>query len=178
LRAPYAEPPVVEGSVYDLMGVAINGAQVVVASRPLTGGAWRNERSVATNAQGEFRVRLAGGVSREVRFTSGDSERSVKLLVAAPIRLRAHRLRAGDGRTITFSGTVPGSERTRIRVNLQTWAGRWVPFRTATLKSGQFSARYRFASPTRFRFRAVIRSHPAFPYAGGRSPTVDIPIRL
>jgi hypothetical protein len=66
-------------------------------------------------------------------------------------------------------------------VELQARAGRkWVPFRTATVSKGHFSARYTFTNTSttqHYRFRAVVRKDPNFPYAAGTSRTVKVLVR-
>jgi hypothetical protein len=104
----------------------------------------------------------------------------VKVVVAAPVRLSTDRKSTRNGRSVKFLGRVPGAGGARARVELQAWAGRWIPFKTAALKNGRFSASYRFTktfTTVRYRFRAVIHDDPAFPYAAGRSAVVKVLVR-
>ena len=100
----------------------------------------------------------------------------MKVIVAAPVRLTTDRKSTRNGRAVKFRGSVPGAGGARTRVELQAWAnGKWIPFKTADLKRGKFSASYRFTrtfSAMQDRFRAVIHADPDFPYAAGTSPVV------
>lgn len=168
------------GTVRTPSGAALAGGKVAVSARPLRGGAWSAPTFVTAGANGRFAFTLPRGPSREVRLGYGESTQSVKLIVSAPVRLKTDRKATRNGRSVRFEGTVPGAERARTRVELQAWAGRWVPFATAALKKGRFSASYRFRSTyatTRYRFRAVVHGDDDFPYAGGTSPEVEVVVR-
>lgn len=167
------------GRVFGTTG-AVSGGRVLVTTRPLRGDAWTPLSVVTTGRDGRFSVSLPRGPSREVRVSYGASVQTIKLIVAAPVRLTTNRRSTRNGRSIRFSGTVPGTEGARTRVELQAWAGRWVPFKSAALRNGRFSASYRFTSTyakTRYRFRAVIHDDDDFPYAGGTSPEVEVVVR-
>jgi hypothetical protein len=172
IHARYSKPPLVRGTVRALDGAAIGGARLSVSGLP-TG--------VTTDVKGRFSVRLPRGVSREVRFSYGDSVQSVKVIVAAPVRLATDRKSTRNGRAIKFTGSVPGAGKARTRVELQAWAnGKWIPFKTADLRNGRFGASYRFTrtfATSRYRFRAVIHDDPDFPYATGRSAVVNVLVR-
>jgi hypothetical protein len=171
IRASYASPPAVRGTVKTAAGAGIAGAVVSVGTA----------QTVKTDAKGRFSVKLARGVSREVRFSYGDSVQTVKVIVAAPVRLTVDRKSTRNGRRVAFSGTVPGAGASRTLVELQARAGnRWVPFKTAALRDERFRATYRFTqtfSAQRYSFRAVIHDDPDFPYAAGRSGVVRVTVR-
>ena len=122
---------------------------------------------VVTDAQGRFSVRLPKGPSRTVSFAYGDSVQTVKVVVAAPIRMKVSPTKTRNGRSVRFRGSVPQAGKARTRVELQAWAnGKWVPFKTVALRIGRFTAGYRFMrtfNAQRYRFRAVIQSDPDFP---------------
>lgn len=171
LRATYDSPPRITGWVRSDGGAAVAGAHVAVTGT----------RGVVTDAKGRFSVRLPKGPSRTVRFAYGDSVQTVKVIVAAPVRLRTSRTSTRNGRSIRFTGSVPGAGGASTRVELQAWArGRWIPFKTVALKRGTFGASYRFMrtfTKQRYRFRAVIHEDPDFPYAAGRSAEVRVVVR-
>jgi hypothetical protein len=131
--------------------------------------------------RGRFSVRLASGPSREVRFSFGDSVQAVKVIVAAPVRLKANRKSTRNGRSVTFTGSVPQAGDARTQVELQAQShGRWVPFKTAVLRNGRFRASYRFTrtfTAQRYSFRAVVHDDPDFPYAAGKSAVVKVLVR-
>ncbi len=93
-----------------------------------------------TDAKGRFSVKLGKGVSREVRISYGDSVQTVKVIVAAPVRLKTDKKSTRNGRSITFTGSVPGAGNARTRVELQALANRkWVPFKSVALRNGRFT---------------------------------------
>ena len=176
-RVRYA-PATIKGVLNAVGGGAVAGGRIEVATRPLRGGSW-SPKSVATaDRNGRFSFALPAGPSREVRVSSGGSSTTIRLVVRAPIRLKRDPTRVRNGRTVTFSGSVPGAESASTRVELQARAGRrWVPFKTTPLRNGRFNASYRFTSTyqrTRYRFRAVVHESGDFPYASGKSPTVSV----
>ena len=147
LRARYSKPPTVRGTLKSLEGTPIGTARVAVSG---TSG-------VVTDAQGRFSVRLPKGPSRTVSFAYGDSVQTVKVVVAAPIRMKVSPTKTRNGRSVRFRGSVPQAGKARTRVELQAWAnGKWVPFKTVALRNGRFTAGYRFMrtfNAQRYRFR-------------------------
>ena len=113
-----------------------------------------------------------------MRISYGDSVQTVKVIVAAPVRLKTDKKSTRNGRSITFTGSVPGAGNARTRVELQALANRkWVPFKSVALRNGRFRARYRFQrtfSTQRYSFRAVAYDGPGFPYATGESSLVKV----
>ena len=117
-----------------------------------------------------------------MRLTYGASTVTLHLVVRAPVRLAVDTRATRNGRTIHFTGRIPGAPATAgTRVELQAWAdGEWIPFKTAPLKHGRFSASYRFTrtfSVNRYRFRAVVHKDPALPYVAGTSNVVKVLVR-
>ena len=115
-----------------------------------------------------------------MRISYGDSVQTLKVVVAAPIRFKTNRTSTRNGRSITFTGSVPGAGKARTRVELQALAnGKWIPFKTAGLRGGKFKASYRFTRTfftQRYAFRAVIHETPGFPYAAGISAQVKVTV--
>ncbi len=183
----YENPPTVSGTVRDGAGAAMPGVPVRLDTRLLLpDAAFATFKTVATDKNGNFSVRLPSGPSREIQATATvDGAASVGVLrvsVAAPVRLRANRTSTRNHRSVTFTGTVPGTPKgARTRVDLQAFGGgHWLTFASPTLKNGKFSASYRFTrtfSAATYRFRAVLRSDEDFPYAAGRSREVRIRVR-
>jgi hypothetical protein len=178
-RISYA-PAKVGGIVRDVDGFPLAGVDVG-ARTCVTGGVCRSLPATRTNGQGRFTVAVPRGPSREVRLAYGTSEQVVRLTVAAPIQLSTDRPVTRNGRTIRFRGRIPEAGDSRAHVTLQAWArGKWMPFRTVALKSGRFSARYRFKGTfqtTRYRFRAVVGDEPDLPFAAGRSKVISVLVR-
>ena len=184
----YAAPPTITGVVRDATGAVVPGVTVRIDTKLLVGGAtFAPLKSITTDKNGAFAVRLPRGPSREIQATalSGDSA-SVAVLrasVAAPLRLTSNRKSTRNHRSIRFTGSVPGTPKgARTRIDLQALGGggRWLTFASPTLKNGKFGGSYRFTrtfSPSTYRFRALLRSDPAFPYAAGKSREVRVRVR-
>jgi hypothetical protein len=180
-RARYGARAAIEGSLVDFEGLPIAGAQIEVASRPLMrDGAFSVAGPVLTDGSGRFIVPVPIGPSRTFRLRYAASEVSGDVIVPAPVKLRASPKRTRNGKSVRFTGTIPGTD-AGTRVELQARAGRrWVPFRTATFAKGRFSARYRFTNTRttqRYSFRAVVRKDPNFPYAAATSRIVKVVVR-
>jgi hypothetical protein len=186
LTGRYAAPPTITGTVRDTAGAAMAGTSVQVDTRPLVaGGDFAPVKTIQTDKNGEFAYRLPRGTSREIRATAttGDSASvaTLRVTVAAPVKLKTNRTSTRNKRSIKFTGSVPGAPKdARARVDLQAWAGRWVTFASATVRNGTFASSYKFTqtfSPTTYRFRAVLPADPDFPYAAGKSREVHVRVR-
>ena len=135
-----------------------------------------------TDASGRFTWKVSRGPSREIKFTATSpgsfSSATLQSSVKAPIELKTNRTRTRNGQKVRFTGTIADAPPdSRTRVDLQAWAGRWVPFADATVRRGRFSAKYTFKRtyrPTSYRFRAVLRDDPNFPYAAATSKEVRV----
>jgi hypothetical protein len=181
VRAKYGARSVIDGALTDFAGTPVAAAQIEVASRlRMRGSDFAPMATVVTDAAGRFSVPVEPGPSRVFRFRYALSEASSDLVIPAPVKLATTPKATRNGRSIRFTGRVPGTGAT-TRVELQAQAGsKWIPFRTVTLRKGRFSARYRFTKTrrtTRYRFRAVIHADANFPYTAGRSPVVKVLVR-
>lgn len=180
-RIAYGATRRLEGVVTDLDGAPIPGTTVQVASRD-RGPAARfvTVATPVTDARGRFTVPISTGPSRTFQVRYADSEATAEVVVRAPLRLRATPTATQNGKSVRFVGSIPGVRNAGVRVELQAWAGRWVPFRTASVRNGRFSARYRFTRTTvktRYRVRAVVRADPDLPYAAGTSKVLKVLVR-
>jgi hypothetical protein len=181
VKAKFGARVVLEGTLVDLGEAPIAAAQVDVASRPLLpNSVFVQAGSVLTDAAGHFTVPIPLGPSRVFRLRYASSETRAQVVIPAPVRLKVSPSATRNGKSIRFKGSIPGTD-AGTRVELQARAGRkWVPFRTAMVSKGHFSARYKFTNTNttqRYRFRAVVRKDPNFPYAAGTSPTVKVLVR-
>jgi hypothetical protein len=178
-RAKY-EAISITGIVRERDGFPIGRGAVGAATR-VAGGDWRPLAATSTDANGRFKIAVPKGPSREVRVSYLGATQTVRIDVAAPLRLSTDRKRVRNGQTVRFRGHVAQAGTARTRVTLQAWArGKWMPFRTVALRNGRFSARYRFSgtyATARYRFRAVIRNDPGFVFAAGSSPAVEVVVR-
>ncbi len=182
VRARYGQTGTIDGRLLDTSGAPIAGGAVEVAVRDT--GRSSNfvlAAPVVTDSAGRFSVRLPKGPSRIVRLRYGVSEVIAQIVTAAPVRLKPTPTSTRNGRIVRFGGRVLGTTASGPLVELQAWADRkWIPFKTARLVKGRFTARYRFTnttSTTRYQFRAVVRAHPDLPYAAGRSAVVKVLVR-
>ena len=165
----------------DLEGFPLAGVDIAATTCAAVGACQYLVPAFEPTRTGDSWSTIPRGPSREIRLTYGDAEQTVKLIVAAPIRLSSDRKVTRNGRTITFRGRIPEAGAARARVTLQAWArGKWMPFRTVELKNERFSARYRFSgtfATTRYRFRAVVASAPDLPFAAAASGVLSILVR-
>jgi hypothetical protein len=188
IESRYSAPPTITGVVRDTAGTPLSGVTVRIDTKLLTRDARSSPlKTLTTDKSGAFSLRLPRGPSREIQATAltGDAV-SVAVLrtrVAAPLRLTTNHRSTRNHRTITFTGSVPGVGKTaRTRIDLQALGGggRWLTFTTATLKNGRFRGKYTFTrtfTPTTYRFRALLRSDPTFPYAAGTSREIRVRVR-
>jgi hypothetical protein len=181
VRSKYGGRAVIEGTLADFGEAPLASAQIEVASRPLMRNAvFAPTAPAVTDANGHFTVAVPPGTSRTLRLRYASSEVSAEVVIPAPVKLKVSPGKTRNGKSVRFRGSIPGTD-AGTRVELQARSGRrWVPFRTATLTNGRFSARYKFTSTTRtqrYKFRAVVRKDPNFPYAAGHSPAVSVLVR-
>jgi hypothetical protein len=149
--------------------------------------------SLRTDRNGRFRWTLPKGVSsRSIRLTYHQrvndttpvATATLKLKVAASVRLKLSRKAVRRGQSITLTGSVVGRPISSVGKLLELQArnrgGRWITFRTVrTRKSGAFKATYRFRNggPARFEMRARARKSADYPYETGSSAIRRIRVR-
>jgi hypothetical protein len=171
----------VVGRLADASGGAVAGARICLATRTRMPAAV--ERVVATpttGPNGQFRIRVPSGPSRELRvahWPSAESalERFLDLRVRARpgLRIRPDR-RLQNGERAHFRVRLPGPRAGRRRVVLQAHAnGRWIPVRNGrTDRLGSWRTSYRFRATTgarTYRFRALVPRQRGYPYLSGAS---------
>jgi hypothetical protein len=165
------------GQVIDLVETFARGARHAVRHTPAT-----------TDAEGEFRLRLAAGPSRTVgvefagtRLLTRATGRSLRLRVRAGVHLRVSttRVRVG-GAPVVFKGRVVHPESripaTGLPVELEFRLPgmAWAEFRTLqTDSAGHFAYPYSFSdddsSGVRFLFRAFVPATGNWPFAPATS---------
>jgi hypothetical protein len=119
-------------------------------------------------------------------YTHDDAEAAsatLTLNVRAAVRLTVNPRRVRNGTLATFSGRLlggPGRLGTQVTI-YALGRRRAIPVETVSAdRRGRFRYRYRFGAiggPTRFRFQAVVKPQPGYPYARGASPAVDVAAR-
>ena len=93
--------------------------------------------------------------------------------------MRATQRRVRPGGRVRFRGRLKGGyvPRRGVLVVLQGHQRGfgWRTFKTVRARKGRFKGSYRFVRAAgRFRFRAVVREQPAYPWATGRSRPVTV----
>jgi hypothetical protein len=188
----YNASPTIEGRLTTADGKPI-GAAILEAtaevSRP--GSEPAALGTVATDAQGRFAIPVPRGSSRELHIgyrahTFDEQEAAsatLTLNVRAGVRLDISPKHVRNGTTATFSGRLlggPGRFGTQVTIYALT-AKRPIPVETVPAdQRGRFRYRYRFSSISGrggFRFQAVVKRQPTYPYALGRSQTVNVRAR-
>jgi hypothetical protein len=188
----YGQATYVRGRLTNEHGLPIGGAVIRVASRVLTGDrGFRELPPVSTGPDGGFAYRAPRGPSRQIRLTytpfAEDTQPAVTKLVRlktrAGLRMRANRRRVGPGGRVVFRGRLRGGHvpRRGVLVVLQGHQRGfgWRTFKTVRARRGRFVGSYRFvrAASGTFRFRAVVREQPTYPWATGRSRPVTVRLR-
>jgi 5-hydroxyisourate hydrolase-like protein (transthyretin family) len=149
----------------------------------------RKAKSLRTDSNGRFEYKTNPGPSRLVRLayrrTSADStyafSHDVKVKTRAGLTLHTNRTRLRNGQSLRFSGTVRGLEQRKVLEVQVRQRGQWDTIASVRSNSkGRWSWRYRFKrtfDPTRYSFRARVRTEAGFPYATGHSRTRSVSVR-
>ena len=192
----YGKSSSLVGRLSAARGPAAAGQPVVVVERFDAGSEpGVRRRTVRTDRDGRFELRLPPGPSRHVVAGYGGSPRYIGsaarpdyLVVSGRATLKVSRHRVRPGGRVRFSGSV-GTAGTRLPaagkiVELQARERGERRFRTVrqatrTDSRGRFSTSYRFGRfyrrTTRFQFRLKARGETGWPYA---APTISRPRRL
>jgi hypothetical protein len=182
---PYGTATYVRGRLTNEAGAPITGAVIRVATRVLIGDrGFREQRPISTGPDGGYAYRAPRGPSRQILLTytpfAGDLQPAVTKLVRlktrAGLRMRASKRRVPPGGRVVFRGRLKGGHVPRRGVIVvlqgkQRGFG-WRTFKTVRARRGRFTGAYRFVrapAGTTFRFRAVVREQPTYPWAAGRS---------
>lgn len=154
----------------------------------IQGAQFRLIKQIRTGKHGGFSYRAPSGPSRRLLFVfpggRGVAGRlaSVDVHVQAKLPIRADRKQLRNGEAVTLSGRLRGGHipPSGALLELQVYTrGSWRPFATPrTDAKGRWSYAYRFETVTgtaRFRFRAVLRKQPTYPFtAKSRRVTVTV----
>jgi hypothetical protein len=190
----FNQRPKLDGQVTTPNGQPIKGAFVRVTIRRDARNSPAFDRdSLKTDSRGRFRWTLPKGVSsrsiklayhQRVNDTKPVASTTLRLRVAAGVRLALSRKTVRRGQTVKLTGTVLGRPVPTggkvIELQARNAGGRWITFRTVrSRRSGTFKASYRFrnAGPARFQMRARARKSGDYPYATGSSPVRRISVR-
>lgn len=192
LRVRYGKPVTVSGQLLTPPGLPIDSARLDVITVNRTPGARPVRRpTVITDREGGFRVRLPAGPSRTVRIgyraflddLDYAQTTEVDLRVVTAVALRAAPSRLRNRRSVTFRGRVagaPSGSRKVVEMQVRQPGDRWLTFGTTRLRGGTFAYRYRFTRtfrPTKYRFRAIVRTDGGWPYETGTSNATLVRVR-
>jgi hypothetical protein len=149
----------------------------------------RKVSSRTTDAKGQFEYRTSPGPSRLVRFgydrTTADLTytftHDVKVKTKAGLTLHTSRSQLRNGQTVRFHGTIRGNRQRKVlEVQVRKPDG-WDTIASVRSNSeGRWNWRYRFRrtfEPTRYAFRARVRTESGFPYATGHSRQLIVSVR-
>ncbi|HWT94623.1 MAG TPA: carboxypeptidase-like regulatory domain-containing protein, partial [Solirubrobacteraceae bacterium] len=194
-RVAYGKKATIRGTLADESGRPVAGATLTVTSRVRrTGAKPQRKAPVTTNARGEFTLTVPKGPSRDLTFgyraftaaTDLTATKTVTVLVASKLTLKATPRRLRNRQRVRFSGTVQGKPTAKHGplVDLQVLVdGTWRSFLKGAVRAdrnGRFTASYRFLRTTRpatYTFRAVARQDSAYPYVANASPRITVRVR-
>jgi hypothetical protein len=186
----YGSRATLRGVLRDAAGDPIPNAVVdVLLQTERENSQLRKATSRTTDANGRFQYRTNPGPSRLVRFgygrTSANSTYSfthdVKVKTKAGITLHVSRSRLRNGQSLRFHGTIRGNRQRKVLEVQVRKPGGWDTI--ASVRSdtkGRWTWRYRFSrtyEPTRYAFRARVRTESGFPYATGHSRQRTVTVR-
>ncbi len=189
LTRPWGKRETITGSLTAPGGAPIAGASIGLTATPAYAGAKTlTIASPRTGPDGRFTVGLAPGESsRTLRLTYSAyigapvvATRTLTLGVRAGLTLSIAPRVTSAGRSIFFSGTLHGApipEGGKQLVLEASSGGEWVEFRTITTNAkGHFHASYRFKfpGPITYKFRALSRHEPDFPFLEASSNVVGV----
>ncbi len=149
----------------------------------------RKVTSRTTDANGRFEYSTNPGPSRLVRFAygrnSGDSSyvfaHDVRVKTKAGLTFHVNRNQLRNGQNVHFYGTIRGNKQRKVLEVQVRKPGGWDTIASVRSDSkGRWSWRYRFKrtyEPTRYTFRARVRTESGFPYATGHSRSRSVRVR-
>lgn len=193
-KVRYGQRPVLRGQLTTRDGRPVRDAAIRVGIVQEHRSAQRVEhQALRTDAAGGFRWRMPKGIgSRRITLTYYErvagtvpaASATLRLRVAAAVRMTLDRRTARQGQTVRLRGRLVGRPLPKVGSVVELQArnpGRkWITFRTVRAKrSGRFAAGYRFRmpGPAVFEMRARVRRSGDYPYDTGVSPHRRITVR-
>lgn len=193
-KVRYGQRPVLRGQLTTSDGRPVRDAAIRVGVVQEHRSAQRVEHEgLRTDAAGGFRWRMPKGVgSRRITLayyehvagTVPATSVTMRLQVAAAVRMTLDRRTARQGQTVRLRGSLVGRPLPKVGSVVELQArnpGRkWITFRTVRAnRAGRFAAGYRFRmpGPAVFEMRARVRKSGDYPYTTGVSPHRRIVVR-
>lgn len=182
IRARFDRPTLVTGRLLDPVGKPLPGATLTVASAlNVPGAEERPTETAVTDASGRFRLEIPAGPSRRVILRAGTSEWSLRLVVPAPLRLLASRMRLRNKQKLMLTAYLLGARvpRRSAEVAFQVLIGhQWRTFATRPIdRRGRAQIAHRFRVTYQrltYRFRAIVVRRQTFPFENATSPPVAV----
>jgi hypothetical protein len=186
----YGSRATLRGVLRDAAGQPMPNTQLDVVMRTDRKNSWlRKVATRTTDSNGRFEYKTPSGPSRLVRFgygaTSAGSSytftHDVKVNVRSGVRMSRSRKSLRNGQRLRLYGTIQGiKQRKVVEIQVRKAEG-WDTIASVRSNSkGRWSWRYRFErtyKPTRYQFRARVRTDEGFPYATGYSPSRSVRVR-
>ncbi len=186
----YGSRATLRGVLRDPAGNPLPNAVVdVILTTERRNSRLRKVASRTTDANGRFEYKTTPGPSRLVRFAYGrnlsDSTytftHDVMVKTKAGLTLHTNRSHLRNGQSVRFHGTIRGNKQRKVLEVQVRKPGGWDTIASVRSDStGRWSWRYRFKrtyAPTRYKFRARVRTESGFPYATGHSRTRSVTVR-
>jgi len=170
-------------------GMPVDSATTCVDAKPVTDPQLETLAKVDTDEEGEYRIPLPAGPSRNLvavvrqgHRESWSDQALTRVRVKPQLKIKRKRIRAGQ--MLHFTGKIPGPHADRVTVVLQAKVGKgWQAFRYyRTGRQGRYHLKYRprasgLTRPTKFVVRAIVPRQSGYPYQQGSSTWRTIVIR-
>ena len=184
---------VLHGSLRTRSGAPVAHARLTVASTDLGAAGRRTvrKRTVTTDRNGRFTVRLRRDGAQQVAITYSPRPGLVTASTSATVRTRlamtlaASRAVLSKGEGLVLRGRLRGAGPSAAGavVSIESIVnGKWAPVGVARAHAGgRWSWRYRFMHLRRdtiFAFRAVVRHAPGWPWPTKRTRHVDVRVNV
>lgn len=186
----YGSRATLRGVLRDPAGNPIPNAVVdVILQTERTDSLLRKVTSRTTDATGRFEYKTNPGPSRLIRIAYGRNSSNstyafthdVKVKTRAGLTLHVSRSQLRNGQSVRFYGTIRGNKQRKVLEVQVRQHGRWDTISSVRSDSkGRWSWRYRFKrtyDPSRYKFRARVRTESGFPYATGASRSRSVYVR-
>lgn len=190
LKVGYGRKAEIAGVLRDPSGGAVANATVCLLARPDgQDGPYLELTRATTDAEGRYRVTVAGGPSREIlvvyRAGSASVVKRAVIKVVPRITARPSRTRLRNGQTLRITGRLSGGPfpKRGVLVSLQAMRnGRWVgfhdPVRTDADGRYRFTYRFEFTGVTQtYRLRTRVLAQNSYPYVTGASRAMRVRVR-
>jgi len=170
-------------------GMPVDSATTCVDAKPVTDPQLETLARVETDEDGEYRIPLPAGPSRNLVAVVRQGHReswSEQALTRVRVKpqLKIKRRRIKTGQMLHFTGKIPGPHADGVTVVLQAKVGKgWQAFRYhRTGRQGRYHLRYRprasgLTRPTKFVVRAIVPLQSGYPYQQGSSRLRTVVIR-